>query len=98
MNISIEKKIDELTTVEYRFTILDSTFYSSIILFLDGYYVWKKEAKRHKPRLDSYYNRLNDRDSTIKESEVILTDEIKKEAMNKVIASMKVLKWSEKNK
>ena len=89
--MQIEKQIDDLTFVRWRFTFIDKT------LYLDGYALLQKESKRHKNfKVLKKYDRLMGRDNTIQESEVHFTDEIKAEALNQFVSTIKVLKWSER--
>ena len=87
----MEKQIDDLTFVRWRFTFINNT------LYLDGYFLLQKESKRHKKfKVIEKYNRLMVRDNTLKESEVPFTDELKAEAINQFVSKIKVIKWSER--
>lgn len=89
--MQIEKQIDDLTFVRWRFTFIDKT------LYLDGYTLLQKESKRHKNfKVLKKYDRLMGRYNTIQESEVPFTDEIKAEALNQFVSTIKVIKWSER--
>lgn len=89
--MEIQKQIDELTLEKWRFYILDKRIY------LDAYYLLQKESKRHKNfRTLKGYERLSERNSTMREGEVPFTDEIKQEALNKFVSLLKVMKWSER--
>ncbi len=89
--MEIQKQIDELTFEKWRFIFLDKTIY------LDAYYLLQKESKRHKNfKVLKKYERLSRRDSTMIETEVPFTDEIKTEALNQFVSKIKVIKWSER--
>lgn len=89
--MEIEKQIDELTLERWRFTFMYGT------IFLDGYCLLQKESKRHKNfRVLKQYDRIMGRNNTIIESEVPFTDELKAEALNQFVSTIKVLKWSER--
>lgn len=89
--MEIEKQIDELTLERWRFSFIDRNIY------LESYYVLQKESKRHRNyRALKKYERLSKRDSNTEESEVPFTDELKAEALNQFVSTIKVLKWSER--
>ena len=89
--MKIEKQIDELTLERWRFSFIDRNIY------LESYYVLQKESKRYKNyRTLKKYERLSKRDSNTEESEVPFTDELKAEALNQFVSTIKVLKWSER--
>ena len=88
----LEKKIDDLTIEVWGFYINGNTIY------LDYYTLFQKESKRKRTfKPIKYYSRLRNRESTITESEVPFTDEIKKDALDKYIETLRVLKWSERD-
>lgn len=92
--VEITKQIDELTEEQFRFALFDSP----LSLILDSYALFTKETKRHKHKVVKRYGRLDRKDFTfnqIEESQVPLTEEIKKEALDKLIGSLKVQVWSE---
>lgn len=87
----VKKQIDELTVEEFDFYV------SGTDLYLDRYLLLKKEnKKKRKYSVLKLYSRLMLRDSTIKEDQVPLTDEIKAEAIKQFTDSIKCLKWSER--
>jgi hypothetical protein len=91
--MEIEKQIDDLTFERWRFTWIDKNIY------LDGYVLLQKESKRHRNfRVLKQYDRIMGRSNTILESEVPFTDELKTEVLNQFISTIKVLKWSDRNK
>ena len=90
--ISLDIDTGELTKVTYDFYLLDG------VLYLDVYREWEKSTKRSGYKFKRGYDRLNERDSHFKESEVPLTDEIKKEALKEFISKLSVKKWSERGK
>lgn len=89
--MEIEKQIDDLTFERWSFTFMYGT------IFLDGYCLLQKESKRHKNfRVIKQYDRIMGRNNTIVESEVPFTNELKAEALNQFVSTIKVLKWSER--
>jgi len=89
--MEIEKQIDDLTFERWRFTFMYGT------IFLDGYYLLQKENKRKRNfKVLKQYNRIMGRGNTITEIEVPFTDELKAEALNQFVSTIKVLKWSER--
>ena len=91
--IIVEIRIDALTVETFEFYQTENK------LYLDKYYVNKRENERKRnylPDRTKYYDRLRDRDSTLKESEVPFTDEIKALAIKQYTDSIKCLKWSER--
>jgi hypothetical protein len=92
--MEIIKQIDDLTKEKWNFTYIDNTIY------LESYYLEKRESKRHRNyKKIKVYERLSERDSNINESEVLLNDELKQEALKQFVSQIKVIKWSErKNK
>jgi hypothetical protein len=88
--MEIIKKIDDLTRERFGFTFL----YGTIIL--DSYFLEKKEDKsKRKYNSIKKYNRLFKRESNISEEEVLLNDDIKKEAINLFTSNITCKKWSE---
>ncbi|MEB3150553.1 MAG: hypothetical protein VKL60_16265 [Sphaerospermopsis sp.] len=91
--MEIQKQIDELTFEKWRFTFMDGSR-----IYLDGYSLLQKESKRHKTfKVLKYYDRLSSRDSTMLESEVPFTDELKQQALSQFVSKIKVLRWSERS-
>lgn len=89
--MEIEKQIDELTLERWRFSFIDRNIY------LESYCVLQKESKRHRNyRTLKKYEKLSKRDSNTEESDVPFTDELKVEALNQFVSTIKVLKWSER--
>lgn len=89
--IIVEKQIDELTVETFEFYQTENK------LYLDKYLLMKREnTKMRKYRLKENYNRLNRRDSTLEESEVPFTDEIKAEAIKQFADSIICLNWSQR--
>jgi len=87
----VERIKDELTKEIWYFTLIRET------LFLDGYQLLKKDSTRmRKYSTVKVYNRLMKRESTMEESEVPFTDEIKKEALQKYFETIDVCRWSER--
>lgn len=89
--IAIEKKIDELNIERWGFAFIDKTIY------LNSYSLLQKESKMHRKfKVLKSYERLSGRGSTMKENEVPFSDELKAEALNKFVSTIKVKLWSEK--
>lgn len=90
----IEIKKDDLNMEDYDFYYFDD----KKILVLDTYRKMSRQTKRHGWKVDSYYSRLRERDSSLKEQEVPLTEEIKKMAFDKFVSEIKVMTQSERGK
>lgn len=91
--IIVEKQIDKLTIERYEFYLTENK------LYLDKYFIKKREGtKKHNYNIDwsKYYNRVNQRDSTITEAQVPFTDDIKVLAIKQYVDSIKCIKWSER--
>ena len=91
--IIVEKRIDELSVETFEFYQTDNK------LYLNRYYINRRvDANKRKYNIDrsTYYYRLMERDSTLTEAEVPLTDEIKAQAIKQYVDSIKCLKWSER--
>ena len=87
----IERTKDELTKETWNFTLIRET------LFLNGYQLLKRESTRKRKYIAvKKYDRLQRRDSTIEESEVPFTEEIKKEALQRYFETIDVRRWSER--
>lgn len=84
------KNGDISVTEEYTFYLNDN------VLWLDTYVVKKKEGR--KTISVEYYDRLREQNSNIKEKDVPLTDEIKKEAIENFINKLSVKKWYERKR
>lgn len=91
MPITITNQIDKNTIEEYGFTIMDSN-----IIYLNTYRIATKEPRQRYARTVKRYDRLNSRDSTIKEEDVPFTPEIREEAIRIFSTQLKCLKWSER--
>lgn len=89
---TIEIKKDDLNMEDYDFYY----FEDKKILVLDIYRKMSRQTKRHGWKVDGYYSRLRERDSSLKESEVPLTDEIRKMVLDKFVSEIKVLTNSER--
>lgn len=90
MDTKLIKVISEFENHEYHFYIQD---YS---IFLDKFIILKRETTRHKFKVKAFYTRINNRDSTIEERDVILRDELKKGVLDNYISKLRVKYWSEK--
>lgn len=89
MRITIERKIDDLTTEMFYFWLND------LVLILDSYIVVKRKTKRHKGEILKKYDRLRGRESTLSETDVPFTEEIKQQAIEYVTSKLSVKLWSE---
>jgi hypothetical protein len=75
-----------LDAQEWTFTIIEEQ------VVLQTYRVLTRETKRHKERGRQYYNRLNERNSTMKQAEVPLPDDVAAEALAQVLARFRVVR------
>jgi hypothetical protein len=85
--IEVIKEIDELNREVYKFCVLYETS-----LKLNEYALQNRETKRHKFKNKKYYDRLRDRSSTIDIDDIVLTEDIKQEAINIFISRLAVTK------
>ncbi len=83
--IVIEKKIDDLTREVYIFYY----HHDKRTIILDSYSLENRETKRHKFRTKKIYSRKG-HGSNLKESEVVLPEEIKQQALEKFISRITV--------
>ena len=89
--MTIERVKDELTKETWDFTLIRET------LFLNGYQLLKRENTRKRKYISvKKYDRLQKRNSNIEESQVPLTNEIKKEALERYFDTIDVRRWSER--
>lgn len=95
MNITFERKLDELTKEEYGFYLFDD----KLTLYLDVYRIWKKETPKHKFRIIKQYCRLDHRSSwrpdNVELKDIHLTEDIKTEALDKLRSMIKVDTWKD---
>lgn len=82
---------DGLTTEKWRFCLCFDTQ-----IILDEYRVLRLPTKRHKvPVLVAEYSRLRERDSTLTESQVPWPEDVREEALQKLLTQFQVVRWSE---
>lgn len=88
--MTVEKQIDELNKEQFSFWV------NGHILILDSYYFLSRENTRKRTwRQLKKYNRTMTRDNNITLQEVPLTEEIKTEALQEYIKTLKVMTWEE---
>lgn len=92
MNLRIERKNKAADTDERYDFYLFSDYNSKLDLVLDRYVKYPVRGVRC---LISRYDRLSDRDSTIKEADVVIPEDVAEEAKQKLIDSIRVIKWTE---
>jgi hypothetical protein len=90
MRVTLDIDTGELTKEVYTFYLLDN------VLWLDSYTKFEKATKKSGYKSKGFYDRLRQRESSILESEVPLTYEIKLEAMDEFISRLSVKTWSER--
>lgn len=89
--MEVINKIDDLTREIYGFCIINN------YIVLNTYTLQKKESTKKRTYHNiKTYDRLLKRNSNMDESEVVLNDHIKEQALNSYIKNIKVIKWSEK--
>ncbi len=97
MHIKHEVVIDDLNKIEYTFWIvLDHAYDFDAVL--DRFEIRKRESKRHSWKVIKFYDRLQNRSSTLLESEVEVTDEIERAVKDELIAmieNVQFKKWSQ---
>ena len=88
----IKKQINALKIEVWEFVIIRNT------LYLDKYYTAEKESTRHrKYKKILYYDRIMNRNNTIAEEEIPLSNDIKEEALSIYFNQVKCIKWSERH-
>lgn len=88
--MTIEKQIDELTKETFRFWIKDN------LIILDSYALLHRETTRKRNyNFIKRYERLGGRDSKTTLQEVPLTEELKAEALQEYIKTLRVIIWTE---
>jgi hypothetical protein len=98
MTIKHEIQIDDLTKEEYGF-YLDGGYgtLSEIKAYLDYYRLCKRESiKKRKYLTVKHYDRTMQRDSNMRENEIVITDEIKAAVVDKLVKSLVFMKWETK--
>ena len=90
--VTLDINTGDMTKVTYNFYFLDG------VIYLDSYHKWEKPTKRSGYKNKGFYDRLRERDSDIKESEVPFHEEIKKQALEEFTSRITVKKWSERGK
>lgn len=88
MIIEVVKDITPLEKKVFRFFFLEKN--SSLVL--DSYSLKLRESRRHKYKEVLAYHRLNSRFSTLKADDIVLSEEIKTEALKVFIDKIKVEK------
>jgi hypothetical protein len=84
---NITKSRDKLTEETWGFTVLDTC------IILNSYWKSTRQSPRHKWQVLTHYDRLNTRDSTLKEADVPWTEELRAEALALYVATLKVGRW-----
>lgn len=92
--MTIEKQIDELTKEEFNFWENGNT------LIFDSYYLFSRENTRKRTwNKVKMWERLTGRSTNMLFEYVPLTEEVKQEALQEYIKTLKVMTWEEyKNK
>jgi len=86
----LEKQIDELTKEQFRF------WTNGNLIILDSYYFLRRENKRKRNyEAVKRYERLTSRNRNISIEEVPFTEQIKQEALQEYIKTLKVMTWNE---
>jgi len=85
-----ETKVEE----KYGFHLF-ADFSDRIDLVLNTYSKTLPKTEHAPRRLSLVYNRLSGRDSNMKEEEVIMPEDVIEEARQKLIDTIRILKWSE---
>lgn len=89
-NIEVERNIDEFNKEKFSF------YYNDYILYLDSYELFNRKTKKHSFKRIKWYSRLYTRDCNLKESDVVLSEDIINMAKNEVISRLEVKFWNEK--
>ena len=65
-------------------------------LWLESYRLELRETPRHKFKAKYSYYRLDSRNSTLQENQIVLSEQLKETAKLKLLSQIKVQKWSER--
>lgn len=85
--------INDLTREEWGFILMDTN------LYLDSYSLAVKPSEKSRTfKTLTYYDRIDKRRSNMLESDVVLTDEIKNKALETLMSSISIKKWSDRNR
>ena len=82
------RKYNDLKQEVYRFWLKDLDYF---YLVLDSYWLEERKNKRCKFKVIRQYNRIDDRNNTIKLEEIVFDDEIKRLAKLKFFDSVRVV-------
>ena len=92
----ITHDIDALTREDYYFYLFTDYGYTSPILYIDKYILYKRESIKHKFKVDSKYDRLDSRHNSIKVEDVPFNEALVEEVKLKFLEGLKVLKWEDR--
>ena len=89
--MELEKRMDALTAHYWRFRFMHGH------LFLTSFVLLKKKSLKHRKfHPVEIYDRIDKRNSTIQESEVPISKEIRDEALQAFFKTISCKLWSEK--
>lgn len=93
MNITVEKQIDKNTKEVFSFWFYENR----ATLYLDSYDLQRRDTPRHKFKTVKKYSRLDypRHPDPIKLKDVPLTEEIKKQALEVFMSTIKVDVWKD---
>lgn len=87
----IRESDDKMRRQVWRFWYFDNRH----ALVLDTYSMQSRDSLRKKFKVDSIYNRIDRRDSTINEGAVDMPADVVKEALDKFVTALRIARWSE---
>jgi len=91
--MNLVKQIDELTREEFDF------YQTNNVLILDSYrYSTRENTKKRTYNPIKRYERLSHRNSNMTLQEVPFTEEVKRQALEEYIKTLKVMTWEEYKK
>jgi hypothetical protein len=83
------RQIDSLHQEQWYFYYDDS----NQVLYLNKYYLMYRETTRHKWKTEKKYDRIDSRYSTLTQSEVPFSEDIKAQALQEYIQGIAVRLW-----
>lgn len=92
-DVVLRKESDPLHAEVWRFWF----YREKLCLVLQEYHKEERASLRHKWRIKGWFDRTNQRDSSIKEDDAPLPIEVKEAALKQVILKLRVVKGKEIN-
>ncbi len=92
-DLTIRKETGPLRAEVWKFWF----YKDALCLVLQGYQIEERASARHKWRINGWFDRTNQRDSSIKEKDAPLPDDVKAAALQRLIQRLRVVKGRDIN-